>query len=314
MKRAGLVAFALMIVMIFNGCSDGYQGVDFADLWGNSPENVNRSSGMAQNEKFLYLSTQEGLVEIDRSTGEVMTLPDVVTSFDYVNVVGEYLFYSPGMGDLHEPFGFSVASFDGRFFKELSSSVLYPALVYDGWAYGLTSKGGELRRVELKSSRTEVLAQKPVEEFFVTEKSLFYTDGKNLYQISPNGGSPQAILENVSLYSLTLDEKNRKLYFVDTSQTEKGISVLELDTLSYSRINVLSAMWVYHWEDEFLLVQGENQRLFFLNLSTGAQETVAPFAESFSVFENIIYYKDEKGNLMEYSKRTNKLKTIYKNE
>ena len=75
-KRIGITVFAFMIAVAFSGCSGGYQTTDFTGLWGNNPENINRSSGMAQNENYLYLSTQEGIVEIDRLTGEAMTLPE----------------------------------------------------------------------------------------------------------------------------------------------------------------------------------------------------------------------------------------------
>ena len=200
---------------------------------------------------------------------------------------------------------------DGRFFKELSSNVLYPALVYNNWVYGLTTKGGELRRVELKTSKTEVLAQQPVEEFFVTEDALFYTDGQNLYQAKLDGSIPKIILEDVTLYSLTWDEENRKLFFVDTSQTEKGIGVLELDTLSYLRMDTMPAMWIHHWKDDLLLVQGESQDLFFLNLNTEEQEKVTPFAENFSVFNDTIYFEDKTGNLIAYFQERKESEEIY---
>ena len=310
-KRIGITLFALMIAVTFSGCSGGYQATDFTGLWGNNPENINRSSGMAQNENYLYLSTQEGIVEIDRLTGEAMTLPGITASFDYINILDQYLFYNTGIGDTHESCGFSAVSLDGRFFKELSSNVLYPALVYNNWVYGLTTKGGELRRVELKTGKTEVLAQQPVEEFFVTEDALFYTDGQNLYQAKLDGSIPKIILEDVTLYSLTWDEENRKLFFVDTSQTEKGIGVLELDTLSYLRMDTMPAMWIHHWKDDLLLVQGESQDLFFLNLNTEEQEKVTPFAENFSVFNDTIYFEDKTGNLIAYFQERKESEEIY---
>ena len=87
--------------------------------------------------------------------------------------------------------------------------------------------------------------------------------------------------------------------------------MLELDTLSYLRMDTMPAMWIHHWKDDLLLVQGESQDLFFLNLNTEEQEKVTPFAENFSVFNDTIYFEDKTGNLIAYFQERKESEEIY---